>query len=160
MTWRGALLPVAAICISIFSLIQSCQSTELAKEAMWLNEWPWFAINDMAIEPRDENSFRIVGALKHYSGGPAINVRFSINVRGKSSELHTDTPALMPGDDVKIKSPAVNLPTLKLGDEVEWHFTYNDVSGRCYESLQVLMFRADGEIKSVNYENKRTDCQP
>ena len=49
MSWRET-LPIAAILIALFSLYQSHQSIELAKESIHKNEWPWFAVVQLSEE--------------------------------------------------------------------------------------------------------------
>lgn len=151
----SALIALMSLVVAVYL---SHRSNRLSEEAILKNEWPWFAVTMLNVDYIDEQSYRIIGDLRHYSGGAALNVRFAIGINSEFSEQHEDNPAILPGDELKIASHKITGPKLKVGDRVSWRFSFNDVSGRCYESMQELLIRPAGGVRVLRYDTHSSEC--
>jgi hypothetical protein len=148
--------PEIAIAISLVAVLQTCVSVRhastannLTKQALAAGERPWFELTAIRTEDLTSNSYRFVGTLKHFSGGPALDMSFRIGINQYTSSVF-HLAALLPNDQVTLLSHIVHGPHPTPQDDVHYYFRFKDSSGLPYHLEQVVQLRSNG-LKQVSY---------
>ena len=109
--------------------------------------WQW--LHDQL----DAQRYRFVSAIRHYSGGPALDISFAIGMNGQTSDFYEAASALLPSDSVQIRSQLVTGPSPRSQDTVHWHFRFKDATGRSYALEQTFQLQSAG-LKLLAYSPK------
>lgn len=104
---------------------------------------PWISLHKMNTQREKDNSSTIVGVVRHFGGGPALNIRFSTSFDGKSNGWSERTHALFPSLELTVQESNKGRKDVSDGDKVEWYFEFEDVHGRKYQLKQVVSMYRD-----------------
>ncbi|MDA3814308.1 MAG: hypothetical protein PF570_08650 [Candidatus Cloacimonetes bacterium] len=146
-------ISILALIVSFLSWVEVNKANRFAERMSIKADRPWFTIVDIMIEEIDNDNYRFIGVLNHRSGGPALNVNFSIGINTLWSEMHTDTPAILPNDIITVHSHKITGPRPLQNDVIKWMFTFTDYFGRPYSLEQQFILRDFG-IKEIAYKPK------
>ena len=157
--WKkwGALVAFVLSLVAIYQTWQSLRearaANDLTREAFAKGERPWFSVTGLSFEHIDAQRYRFVSAIRHYSGGPALDISFAIGMNGQTSDFYEAASALLPSDSVQIRSQLVTGPSPRSQDTVHWHFRFKDATGRSYALEQTFQLQSAG-LKLLAYSPK------
>lgn len=150
----GALVAFVVSLVAVHQTSQSLNEARdanaLTRESLTRSERPWFAVTALRVESLDASSYRFVAAIKHYSGGPALEVSYAIGINKHSSEFYGAASALLPSDSLRVVSQTVIGPKLQHEDTVRWQFRFSDATGRRYTLHQTFQLQPIG-LKQLAY---------
>ena len=99
----------------------------------------WFVVENIQVVDAPNNQLRVVGDMKHVSGGPALDVKFKIGINDQASKYEGEALSLLPNDTQRIQSHAIGGWHPAKDDVISFTFEYSDVYGYPYELKQSML---------------------
>jgi len=125
----NALVALVAVGISAYALLQTHRHKSIERR-------PWLNLTQV-VHRKEQNGTRLLAILTHVSGGAALKLRFRIGINDKTSKESVDTPALVPGDSLKLESALVKGGDIGADDRIRWIFSFEDEAGVPY-SIEIV----------------------